>query len=353
PGTRPGETGQPPLPLILSYLITAYGDTEDDILAHRLLGIAMGVLNDSPILSRAEIAKIADKVAGGSGLDQQVELIRITPDPRPQDEISRMWTTFGTGYRLSVSYDAAVVLIDSAEAPVAPMPVLVRGIGDRGPTATTVFPPQIDMVVAPGMCGAARPGDTVTLIGRNLAAASAIQVTGVRLTAPVTLQPRVSATGEITVQIPNPSSAPAGTPSLPAGTVALAALYDAGVGTPVPGPAAPLALAPMIESKAPLKAKLDGTGAATLQINCQPEVLPGQTVALVVGSTIVPTESPPKASSQLSFALTKLAKKSTYPLRLRVDSIDSIPVAGEAPAPENASEPAPMALDPAQTLVTS
>ena len=56
PTIRPGESGQPPLPLVLSYLITAYGENDDEILAHRLLGIAMGVLNDRPVLSRAQIA---------------------------------------------------------------------------------------------------------------------------------------------------------------------------------------------------------------------------------------------------------------------------------------------------------
>ena len=117
PGIRPGEVGQPPLPLVLSYLITAYGENDDEILAHRLLGIAMGVLNDRPLLSRAQIASALP--APGSDLENQVERVRITPDPRPQDEISRMWTTFGTGYRLSVSYDAAVVLIDSTR-PVKP-----------------------------------------------------------------------------------------------------------------------------------------------------------------------------------------------------------------------------------------
>ena len=48
PGIRPGESGQPPLPLVLSYLMTAYGEDDDEILAHRLLGVGMQVLNDQP-----------------------------------------------------------------------------------------------------------------------------------------------------------------------------------------------------------------------------------------------------------------------------------------------------------------
>ena len=53
PGIRPGEFGQPPLPLVLSYLMTAYGEDDDEVLAHRLLGVGMQLLNDQPLLSPA------------------------------------------------------------------------------------------------------------------------------------------------------------------------------------------------------------------------------------------------------------------------------------------------------------
>ena len=156
PAIRPGETGQPPLPLVLSYLVTTYGEDDQEILAHRLLGIAMAAMHDRPVLSRTAIAGLTGD-AGGSGLDQQVQRVRITPDPRPQDEISRMWATFGTGYRLSVSYDAAVVLIDSSRPVESPMPVLMRGPGDTGPLATLAPFPQLTAVQppnAPARCAA-------------------------------------------------------------------------------------------------------------------------------------------------------------------------------------------------------
>ena len=53
PPARPGELSQPPLPLVLSYLMTAYGEDDDEILAHQLLGVGMQVLNDQPLLSPA------------------------------------------------------------------------------------------------------------------------------------------------------------------------------------------------------------------------------------------------------------------------------------------------------------
>ena len=102
----------------------------------------MGVLNDRPLLSRPQIASALPPP--GSDLENQVERVRITPDPRPQDEISRMWATFGTGYRLSVSYDAAVVLIDSTLPVIAPPPVLMRGSGDPGPVVAGTLFPELD-----------------------------------------------------------------------------------------------------------------------------------------------------------------------------------------------------------------
>ena len=165
PGIRPGESGQPPLPLVLSYLVTAYGENDDEILAHRLLGIAMGVLNDRPVLSRSRDRHRAARPGPTSSTRSSAYGSR--PDPRPQDEISRMWATFGTGYRLSVSYDAAVVLIDSTRPVSAPAPVLMRGSGDRGPVghAALMFP-QIDARLPPNLQPAARPGDVVTLTGQ-------------------------------------------------------------------------------------------------------------------------------------------------------------------------------------------
>jgi hypothetical protein len=351
PGIRPGESGQPPLPLVLSYLITAYGENDDDILAHRMLGIAMGVLNDSPLLSRAQIAGALP--APGSDLQNQVERVRITPFPISQDEISRMWTTFGTGYRISVSYDAAVVLIDSTRPVAAAAPVLMRGREDTGPVAAASPFPQIQLAVPPNRQSAAQPGDVLTLMGSYLSAITAVQVSHPLADQPLALAPLSVTASQVTVRLPDP-------PTLPAGIATVAATFDAlmdqtvtaGAGTvTVTSNAAPVALAPKLVSDAGLQAKLAASGATTLTVNCSPAVQPQQTIALIVGSQLVSLEPVPAASSQLSFSLQGFAA-GTYLLRLRIDSVDSIPVASP-PAPGNASQPAPMQFDPNQQLVLS
>lgn len=346
PSARPGESAQPPLPLVLSYLITAYGEDDDEILAHRLLGIAMGVLNDRPVLSRALIASALPPP--GSDLQNQVERVRITPDPRPQDEISRMWTTFNTGYRLSVSYDAAVVLIDSTRPVAAAPPVLARGRGDTGPVAAGSLYPQLQLAVPPNRQPAAQPGDVVTLTGSQLAAVTEVQVSHPLAAQPLTLQPLSVTASELTVQLPTPAQ-------LPAGMATVMAMFDAqqdqasGAGAvTLSSNAVPVALAPQLVSDAPLSVKLVQGGPTPLTVTCSPAVQPQQTIALIVGSQLVPSEPVPAATSQLSFSLQGFTTGS-YLLRIRIDQTDSIPVSGLV-TPSNPNQPAPMRFDPNQYL---
>jgi hypothetical protein len=346
PSARPGESGQPPLPLVLSYLITAYGEDDDEILAHRLLGIAMGVLNDRPVLSRSLIAGAL--TPPGSDLENQVERVRITADPRPQDELSRLWTTFNTGYRLSAGYDAAVVLIDSTRPVAAAPPVLMRGRGDTGPVATASGYPQLRLAVPPNRQPAAQPGDVLTLTGSQLAAVTGVQVSHPLAAQPVTLEPLSRTASELTVKLPTPAQ-------LPAGMATVTATFDAqqdqanGAGAvTLPSNAVPVALAPQLVSDGPLSVKLVPDGPTPLTVTCSPAVQPHQTIALIVGSTLVSSGPVPAATSQLSFSLQGFTAGS-YLLRIRIDQTDSIPVSGLV-TPLNPDQPAPMEFDSNQYL---
>jgi hypothetical protein len=348
PSINPGEAGQPPLPLVLSYLVTAYGEDDDEILAHRLLGIAMGVFNDKPLLSRKLLGEALP--APGSGLENQVERVRLTPDPRPQDEISRMWATFGTGYRLSVSYDAAVVLIDSTRPVSAPVPVLMRGPGDTGPVAVLAPFPEIALVQPPNRQAAAQPGDVLTLTGSRLDAVTGVQVSHPLAAQPLVLDPLTVTPAELTVKLPDPPTLPAGVATVVA-TFNLAADADDGGPMTVTSNAAPVALAPKIVSTAPIKAKLAKTGATALAVSCSPEVQPQQTISLIVGSQVVSLPPVKAPTGKLSFSLEGFAA-GTFLLRLRIDSVDSIAVAAPA-SPANPYQPTPMQFDPNQQLVLS
>jgi hypothetical protein len=345
PSARPGESAQPPLPLVLSYLITAYGEGDDEILAHRLLGIVMGVLNDRPVLSRSLIAGALPPP--GSDLQNQVERVRITPDPRPQDEISRMWTTFNTGYRPSAVYDAAVVLIDSTRPAGAAPPVLMRGRGDTGPVAVASLYPQLQLAVPPNGQPAAQPGDVLTLTGSQLTAVTSVQVSHPLAAQPVTLQPLSRTASELTVQLPRPAQLPAGIAAVTA-TFDAVQDQDAGAAT-LSSNAVPVALAPQLVSSAPLWVKLVQGGPTPVTVHCSPAVQPQQTIALIVGSRPVLAEPVTAAASQLSFGLQGFTP-GKYLLRVRIDQTDSIPVAG-LPVPPDTDPPTPLQYDPDQYLV--
>jgi hypothetical protein len=306
------EDTQPALPLVLSYLLTAYGEEDDDIESQELLGAAMSALSDRPLLSRSDISVAFP----GAELENQVERIRITPHPLPLEDISRLWTTFQTGYRISVSYDVAVVLIDSSLPSRSAVPVLARGTDDVGPRATTAFPPDIDHVVPPGGAPAAAPGDVVRLIGRHLGGVTTVTVTGDRLTESRSLPVSSSGPGEVTVDIPDDDDL------LPAGTVLLTPLAPA---SEAPGKTVMLRLAPTLDmADGPLEIDLvDGTAEVT--VTCKPPIHPGQRIQLIVGDRLVKGKTPAEITPECTFEL-KDFEAGRYLLRVRVDDQDSIPI---------------------------
>ncbi|MCB0838692.1 MAG: DUF4255 domain-containing protein [Bacteroidetes bacterium] len=118
------RTNNPPLALDLHYLLCAYGASQ---LSHDiLLGYGMQVLHEFPVLTPAIIQKSMNilpelgnngdetkeqKILSASGLDQQIESIKISPENLSMEEISRLWTAFGAKYRPNATYKATVVLI--------------------------------------------------------------------------------------------------------------------------------------------------------------------------------------------------------------------------------------------------
>src|SRR6266571_3077091 len=154
---KSGETSMPPLALNLYYMVTAYGDGDNDVFGHLLLGHAMRILYDNSVLGPDEIKTAlasAPYNLGGdnSELQNQVERVRITLQPLSVEEIFRLWSGFLTQYRVSVAYEVAVVLIESTRPTKTPLPVLTRGPGDSGITAQgDLIPPfpTIEEVVLP------------------------------------------------------------------------------------------------------------------------------------------------------------------------------------------------------------
>lgn len=138
PGRR--EDGSPSeipqVGLDLFYLLTAYGKADDnDPKNHRILGSAVRTLHEKPILHRKAITNMINSIQDAnhplkkSDLAAQVELVKFTPVSLNLEELSKLWSVFfQTPYRLSVVYQAAVVLIDGKTVPSSALPVQERKV---------------------------------------------------------------------------------------------------------------------------------------------------------------------------------------------------------------------------------
>lgn len=317
----PGESGVPPLALSLYYLITAFGRDDDQTqpFGHELLGKAMSVLNDFPVLSAAEITAATQAALPNNDLAQQVERIRITFHPLSIDELSKLWTGFAMQYRLSAAYEVAVTLIESTRAARAPVPVLTRGAQDRGfnGQASLTSPlPTLFSITPPNQQSSARLGEVVTLTGVHLDGS----MLGVRFnhplwTAPIelTAQPGGTSTA-LSVQIPNqPADWPAG-------------FYTVDVLLQRPGETFRRVTNQLVVSLAPLMNVAPPSapsGSIAYSVTVAPDVRPTQRATLILGDQEFAAAAHPNPTGTLSFATTGLVA-GNYWARLRVDGVDSI-----------------------------
>jgi Pvc16 N-terminal domain len=346
--TRPGEIAQPPVALTLHYLLSAYGHNDEDTAAHILLGQAMRIFHDNAVLGREAIRTALN----GNDLHEQLERVRISPLSLTTEEISKLWAAFQTQYRLSAAYQAEVVLIESTQSSRAGLPVLQRGEGDRGPSATagdTV--PILEEVRLPNRQSSALLGDELTVIGQNLGNASAVRFTLVNsrlaIAPTISLPAAAIERTEKGIKVTLPDDAAAHTTWI-AGFYALAVLVDSVVnGKPQTWSSneLPISLAPRVEKIEPAnQVARDGNGNVTLTLTCKPEVKLAvvdaahmrfdQRVMLLLGTVrqIAPQAPPappllpappPQSTDKLTFVFPVSADEvGEYLVRLRVDGVD-------------------------------
>lgn len=334
--TKSGETGQPPLPLILHYLVSANGKTDDnpDPFSHRLLGRAMSILYDHPILSSADIKAALPPPPDQQKFDlfDQIEHVRITWQPVSADEMSKLWTTFQAKYRLSTVYQASVVLIESGRARLAPLPVLKRGPKDEGAIAqgNLLVPyPTLTEVELPKKQPSARLGDTIILRGHHLDGDGLKAIfNSPRLSAPlsVTLPPIATAEPtEVSVSLP---SNPAAQAAWVAGfyTVALEVARSSDTTNPVRlTNELAFSLAPTITTLSPTNPPAAG-GNFTLTLKVSPQVRPPQRASLLFGALEIMADAHLSQTDTLTFLVKPItaASKGKYFVRLRVEGVDSI-----------------------------
>lgn len=351
-----------PLALDLHYLLTAYGS--QDLNAEILLGYAMHLFHETPVLARAQLRTVLGAPSPVDGtilpspfgtlsaidLADQIELIKVTPVFLGTEELSKMWTAMQARYRPTMAYMASVVLIQATGGTRVAPPVLKRGKDDAGPVAgASTFPTLTG--IRPAMSDvlpAIRLGDNVLLTGRNLNVQGTMTAIFENTKAGLVqeIAPTVAATPTaLTVQVPAVAQ---DANAMHRWAVGLYAVALRGSQTVLPTNRVVIALAPLI-TITPLNA---ASGSLNLSVTCTPRLLPAQhpnTNVIFGTQSIAPasisTPADPLQPTTLTVTIPAVAA-GDYVVRLRVEGIDSLPVT-------ISGSPAKLDFDPQQKVTVA
>jgi hypothetical protein len=314
----------PALALDLHYLLTAYGT--QDWQAEALLGFALLMLHENPVLTRNDISNAIAKLPvndptnplstplGTVGLADQIEMLKITPSTLGREEMAWLWTALKADYRPTFPFQVSVVLIEPENPAIAPLPVLVRQI--------TVEPdlspfPNLTDVIPPGGQPAAALGDIVTVTGSHLLNATGVvlnnSLRGIQQTL-LLLAPATSTS--LQFQPPN-----LGAPGeLAAGIYDLSVQVPTAIGSTTTN-SLPFAIAPNIDTWAP---GIIASGNKTVTVPCTPFLRPGQQVFLIIGDQLAVADAFTTPTNSPSFTYPNLQPTNALvPARMRVDGIES------------------------------
>jgi uncharacterized protein DUF4255 len=309
---------RPQAALDLHYLFTFHGN-EDKLEPQRLLGAVTSVLNQQPLLSLHDINKAEQffTFLGDSGLENQIERVRITPTSLTLEEFSKLWSAFfQVEYNLSAAYQASVVLIEGTDSPQEALPVQSRNL------YTAPFRwPRVDRIVS--QAGADVPilsVDTILIQGRQLRG----EITVV-LTEDQELTPSNVRENEITLTLPA---------SVHAGVKSLQVVQKTLLGTPpvahrgVESNAAAFVLRPSIGNISTAPGQPGGTD---VTLDLSPQVAAGQRAVLILNQTgaipsasfVSPPVIPDLDTGQVTFNVTGMPA-GAYLTRVQVDGAESV-----------------------------
>jgi len=342
-GTR---LANPPLAIDLHYLLTAYARA--DFQAEILLGYAMQVLHERPVLNRAAIRRALDPTALGptilppafqaltaADLANQLEAVTITDEPVNTEEMSRLWSAIQAHYRPTTAYLVTVVLIEARTPSRTPLPVLTRGGRDpvtqheRGvqiePSLLPPYPTIESIEVPPGQ-PAALLGDSVRIAGHHLNGTSVVIRFQHRLLETPQEFSFVSNDDRTGIEVNLPSG-PVAEEGWPAGVYAVTVtLIRPGDENPVPRESnvATVLLAPEPRLAPPPPVTRDADGNVSVTLDVRPQVRPEQEAKLTLGGHTAPANPIGAApTSTLTFGLGIVPSGQQW-VRLTVDGVESL-----------------------------
>jgi hypothetical protein len=343
-----GEDGErrsnPPLALDLHYVLTAYG--AQLLNAEILLGCAMQALHELPYLTRDSIRNaLSVGTSSGtsldnmlvalstSGLAEQIEQIKITPQTLNAEEMSKLWTAFQAPYRPTAGYLVTVVLIESRKATRPALPVrerIVKVVPFQRPTIDKIESAATadDLIMA---------GSAIVVKGRDLRGAITTVVIG---GIPFVPAPNDLSADEIKINL---SPVPSGG-VLRAGVQTVQIVHEIDLGNPpvahrgVESNVAAFVLHPALSS---FHLTAAGTATpATFDVTLDPPVGRSQRVNLLLSEQEPSSHPPAQAYSiaappengvgagqtetkTISFPLTGVVAPRTYFVRVQVDGAES------------------------------
>ena len=317
-----------PLALDLHYLLSAYGAA--DLHAEILLGYAMQLLHENPVVGREAIRIAlqpspdvgtnlppALRALADSGLQDQFEQLRIVPEYLNTEEMSKFWTATLAHYRPSVAYQVSVVLIQKEDAVPQPLPVLVRSIK----AVPNLFPlvPSISAITPAAKQPVAQIDAPVTLDGVHFdGTARAVLFTNESLKIETSIDlPDGGPANKIDFTIPATRIA-----DFPVGIYKVAARVQPATELQTRSSnQLALTLAPNIDVLPPPVTR-DGAGTASFSLHFTPTLRAGQIVRLVLGANEYTPEAFVAPTQTLNFVIPK-AVAGEHLARLRIDGIDS------------------------------
>lgn len=325
PTVKTGESAPPPLALNLHYLLSAYGPS-DEINTQKILGLGMSIFNSYPILDKAMIRD----ALGGNDLYAQVERIKLAPLAMSLEEISKLWSTFQTAYQISAIYQVSVVLIENMRTARTPLPVLSIGANNRGIISQ---PSMVSPYAEIRRTEAATKQPAMALQDFDSIHSNRLIVTGANLKgndltlsiksaySDVTLPYSIvtHSAQQVTIDLgPNISL---GDGTFPAGAYSLTASVSRPGSTELTN-AVSFAVAPQITSISATGHSEDGY---TVSVISALTIFPQQSVVLLIGSYALTSAQRSEPTETLEFEVPAGALPSgLYPVRLRVDGIDTL-----------------------------
>lgn len=162
PGDRQTPpTDRPALGLQLFYLLTPLAtrpanDAEADD-AHTMLGLAMRVLQENPVLNDVHVPGFDADAVLPDFLLNSYEQIKMMLLPTSVEELSKIWATINQPYRLSVAYEVSLVQI----TPTLPPPAGGGIVLTTGVDVITLDPPSLTELVPDSGALARLSGATV------------------------------------------------------------------------------------------------------------------------------------------------------------------------------------------------